>query len=89
MSKTGNIRLYNKQGNLVRKAKDDIVQFNVSNLSNDIYYLHIYDGINEEPDMQQIGADMRVRPKIYYITGYQLLFIFNFVLYFSLILCKE
>jgi len=49
-------RLYNNQGNLLRQAKtkSDNVQFNVSNLPYGIYYLHIYDGINSTPEIQQI-----------------------------------
>ena len=42
------ILLYNSQGQLLRqvKVKDGIVQFNVSDLSIGIYFLHIYDGIS-------------------------------------------
>ena len=50
------IRLYDGQGNMLRQtfSKDGTVQFNVSNLLNGIYYLHIYDGINDKPEMKQI-----------------------------------
>ena len=50
------VRLYDGQGNLLRqrKTRDVAVQFNVANLPNGIYYLHVYDGINEKPKMQQI-----------------------------------
>ena len=43
-----NIILYNSQGNILRqtKAKDGIVQFNVSNFPNGIYFIQIYDGIS-------------------------------------------
>ena len=50
------IRLYDGQGNLMRQKSTNggNVQFNVENLPNGIYYLHIYDGINNMPEMQQI-----------------------------------
>jgi len=50
------IRLYDGQGNLLRQtfAQDGSVQFNVSNLSNGVYYLHIYNGVRKTPEMQQI-----------------------------------
>ena len=53
---TYDIRLYDEQGNILRqqKAKSGTVQFNVSNLPDGIYYLHIYDSINSIPVMQQI-----------------------------------
>jgi hypothetical protein len=53
---TYDVRLYDGQGNLLRNAtnKGGTVQFNVSALPDGIYYLHIYDGINSTPEMQQI-----------------------------------
>jgi len=51
------IRLYNDQGSQVRQTSARIgeqVQFNVSNLPNGNYYLHIYDGINPQPEKRQI-----------------------------------
>ena len=50
------MRLYDSQGNLLRQAatKGGTVQFNVSILPNGIYYLHIYDGVNNTPIMKQI-----------------------------------
>jgi hypothetical protein len=50
------IRLYDGQGNMLRNAstQDSAVQFNVSNLPNGFYYLHIYDGVSDKPRMQQI-----------------------------------
>ena len=53
---TYDIRLHDAQGNILRQAetKGGNVEFNVSNLLNGIYYLHIYDGINEIPEMRQI-----------------------------------
>ena len=53
------IRLYDGQGNLLRQAitKGGMVQFNVSNFPNGIYYLHIYDGENSSPEIQQIMVE--------------------------------
>jgi len=54
---TFDIRLYDGQGNLLRQQKTDgssKVAFNVSNFPNGIYYLHIYDGVNEKPEINQI-----------------------------------
>ena len=53
---TYDVRLYDAQGNLLRQAsnKGGAVQFNVSALPDGIYYLHIYDGVNSTPEMQQI-----------------------------------
>jgi len=50
------IRLYDRQGNLLRHTvtKNDKLTFNVSNIPNGIYFLHIYDGLNEKPQIQQI-----------------------------------
>ena len=52
-------RLYDKQGNIVLRAqnKGGTVQFNVSNLPAGIYYLHVYDGISEKPEIQQIMVE--------------------------------
>lgn len=56
---TYDIRLYDGQGNLLQRAttKGGKVEFNVANLSNGIYYLHIYDGVNEKPKMRQIMVE--------------------------------
>ena len=56
---TYDIYLYDGQGNLLRqqKTKGGTVQFNVSNLPNGIYYLHIYDGVNNAPEIQQIMVE--------------------------------
>jgi hypothetical protein len=51
------LRLYNEQGNLLRQTttnKVGMVQFNVSNLPNGFYFLHIYDGLNNKPEKHQI-----------------------------------
>ena len=50
------VRLYDIQGNMMRQttAKGGIVQFDVSNLSNGIYFVHIYDGINKNPQIVKI-----------------------------------
>ena len=53
------LRLYDGQGNLLRKAKTKggTVEFNVSNLPDGIYYLHVYDGVNSTPVMKQIMVE--------------------------------
>jgi len=53
------IRLYDGQGNLLQQttSKGGIVQFNVSNLLDGIYYLHIYDGVSVTPFMAQIVVE--------------------------------
>jgi len=50
------VRLYDGQGNLLRqtKTKGGTVEFNVSNLPEGMYYLHVYDGVNQTPEMHQI-----------------------------------
>ena len=56
---TYDIRLYDGQGNLLRqqKTKGGTVQFNVSALPNGIYYLHVYDGVSDTPEMRQIVVE--------------------------------
>ncbi len=56
---TYDVRLYDRQGNLLRHAiaKGGNVEFNVQSLSNGVYFLHIYDGISEKPKMQQIVVE--------------------------------
>jgi len=56
---TYDLRLYDAQSNLLRQSftKGGTVQFNVSNLLNGIYYLHIYDGISEKPEIRQIMVE--------------------------------
>jgi len=53
------IRLYDGQGNLLRQTttKGGKIQFNVSNLPNGIYYLHVYDGVSETPEIRQIMVE--------------------------------
>jgi subtilisin family serine protease len=50
------IRLYNILGDLVQsvQTKDSRVEFNVATLPNGIYYLHIYDGISDAPEVQKV-----------------------------------
>jgi len=50
------IRLYDSQGILLRQksTKGRKVEFNVDDLVNGIFYLHIYDGVNENPEIQQV-----------------------------------
>ena len=56
---TYHIRLYDGQSILQRqqKTKGGTVQFNVANLPNGTYYLHIYDGVSETPEMRQIVVE--------------------------------
>jgi len=53
------IHLYDWQGNLLgqQKIKDGSAQFNVANLPIGIYYLHVYDGINDNPEIKQIVVE--------------------------------
>ncbi len=57
--KTFDVRLYDSQGNLLRykKTKGGKVEFSVSNLPNGVYFLHIYDGTNEKPEIRQIVVE--------------------------------
>ena len=50
------IRLFNIMGTLLRHTRSagEKVEFNVANLPNGVYYLHIYDGVSSKPVMQQI-----------------------------------
>ena len=49
-------RLYDGQGNMLRQsaAKGGSVQINLSGLPDGIYYLHVYDGTNNAPEIRQI-----------------------------------
>jgi hypothetical protein len=53
---TYDIRLYDGQGNLLRRTatKGGKVEFNVAGLTAGIYYLHIYDGTGNKPEVRQI-----------------------------------
>jgi|GEM_PF-569956 len=54
---TYEIRLYNMQGNQLRQTtakKNGKVKFNVANLPNGTYFLHIHGGINAQQTKQQI-----------------------------------
>ena len=53
------LRLYNSLGNmeLQKKVKSGTVQFNVANLPDGIYYLHIHDGVSATPEMHQIVVE--------------------------------
>jgi hypothetical protein len=50
------IRLYDAMGNLLRQTstKSATAQFNVNSLPDGVYYLHVYNGINDTPVVQQI-----------------------------------
>ena len=53
---TYDIRLYSRHGRLLRQATThgENVQFDVTHLHEGIYYLHIYDGVGEKPEIHQI-----------------------------------
>jgi len=53
---TFDIRLYEWQGNLVHQAtsKGSKVEFNVANLPNGIYFLHVYESVSSKPEIHQI-----------------------------------
>ena len=54
---TYDVRLYNVLGNMVRQAGitgGGTVRLDVSNLPDGFYYLHIYDGVSQTPELQQI-----------------------------------
>ena len=55
-SSTFDIRLYDVQGNLLRQQNtiNRTTQFNVSGLLNGVYYLHVYDGVNNTPVTKKI-----------------------------------
>jgi|GEM_PF-2319780 len=50
------VRLYDNQGNLLRRSTttDGYVQFNVINLPNGSYFLHVHDGVNSTPIKRQV-----------------------------------
>ena len=50
------IRIYDGMGNLLCQTttRSATAQFNVNSLSDGVYYLHIYNGVNEEPVVKQI-----------------------------------
>ena len=56
---TYDVRLYDGYGNLLLQefSKGGTVEFNVSKLPVGIYYLHIYDGVNEKPAIHQIMVE--------------------------------
>ena len=53
------IRMYDGHGNILRQVatQGGNVEFNVSNLPNGVYYLHIYDGVNDEPEIHLIVVE--------------------------------
>ena len=56
---TFDVRLYSRQGNLLqqRKTKGGTVEFNVFNLPNGLYIVHVYDGINPMPVMRAVVVE--------------------------------
>ena len=59
IDKTYDIRLYDGKGHLRRhaKTKGGKVEFKVSHLPGGIYYLHIYDGASDKPEIRQIMVE--------------------------------
>ena len=55
-SLTFDVRLIDGQGAILRqqKTKGGTVQFNVANLMDGFYYVHVYDGVNQTPEMRQV-----------------------------------
>ena len=53
------VRLVDGLGTLLRQTftKGGTVQFNLANLPDGIYFLHIYDGVNSKPVMKQIVVE--------------------------------
>jgi len=53
---TYDVRLYDNQGNLLRRSTttDGYVQFNVVNLPNGSYFLHVFDGESATPIKRQV-----------------------------------
>lgn len=53
---TYDIRLYDISGNMVRNtvSQNSHVQFNVSNMQNGFYFLHVYDGANSKPEIKVV-----------------------------------
>ena len=58
-ARTYDVRLYDKQGNLLRQQKTagGRVEFNISNLLNGIYFVHVYDGVNKQPEMRPLVVE--------------------------------
>lgn len=56
---TNDVRLYDGQGNMLhqQRSKGGTVLFNVSNLPEGFYYLHIYDDAGSNPIMETIVAE--------------------------------
>jgi hypothetical protein len=56
---TYDIRLLNAQGVVMRqqRAKSGTIEFNVTNLPEGTYYLHIHDGVSRQPRMHQIVVE--------------------------------
>ena len=53
------IRLYDGLGNLLRQASANggTVQFRVSDLRDGVYFLHVYDGVSNTPEIYQIVVE--------------------------------
>ena len=53
------VRLYDWQGRMVRQqfSGGGTVQFKVADLPVGVYFLHIYDGVSDKPEMHQIVVE--------------------------------
>ena len=53
------VRLYDWQGRMVRQTSTQggTVQFDVSNLPEGVYYIHVYDGVNPTPEVHQVVVE--------------------------------
>jgi len=59
ISLTFDVRLYDGMGNLLRqkKTKGGIVEFDVSNFRNGIYFIHVYNSVNSMPEIRQVMVE--------------------------------
>ena len=53
------VRLYDGLGNLLRQTATNggTVQFNVSNLPEGVYFIHVYDGVSSTPEIHQVVVE--------------------------------
>jgi len=56
---TFDVRLLDAQGNLLRQTftKGGTVEFNVADLPIGFYYLHVYNGVDSNPEVHQIMVE--------------------------------
>jgi len=53
------VRLYDGQGNLLRQEKttSSRVEFNISDLINGVYFVHVYDGVSKLPEIRLVVVE--------------------------------